>query len=110
MHSVDGIILEGDSAFVCSTLKRILSGLFDGDVGTSFARIIKDCQRFVISQINRRANSAVDYVANIACGRNFVWERGMRLIQTLSFILTEDLLQENIDNMNYGIFYNHFMY
>ncbi|KAK8936556.1 putative ribonuclease H protein [Platanthera zijinensis] len=92
LPSVNDIILEGDSSFVCSTLKKILAGLADGNVENSIARIIKDITRINISQVNRRANSAADYVANMACVRDFVWERGMPLTQPLSFILAKDFL------------------
>ncbi|KAK8959821.1 hypothetical protein KSP40_PGU001654 [Platanthera guangdongensis] len=90
MSTAVGLILEGDSAFACSTLNCILSGLWNGDVEGLLARTLKDCPRILISLIDRRANSVADYVANAACRSNFLWERGMPLTQMLSFILSKD--------------------
>ncbi|KAK8926492.1 hypothetical protein KSP39_PZI018923 [Platanthera zijinensis] len=92
MDQVTGIILEGDSASTCSTLNQILSGLYLGDVETKLARLMKECPRLVVPKIDRRANSAADYVANQTCARDFLWARGMPLPQTLVFILSHDSL------------------
>ncbi|KAK8955919.1 hypothetical protein KSP40_PGU004774 [Platanthera guangdongensis] len=90
MSDTLGLILEGDSAFACSTLNRVLSGVYDGDVEAKLARLMKDYPRLSISAISRRANSAADFVANKACVSDFVWERGMPLDHTFAFILSQD--------------------
>ncbi|KAK8964654.1 hypothetical protein KSP40_PGU019970 [Platanthera guangdongensis] len=92
MGTALGIILEGDSAHACDALNRIFSGLWDGDVEEKLAHSLKDCPRTDISLIDRRANSAADYVANIACVSDFSRERGMPLPPALAFILSKDSL------------------
>ncbi|KAK8913977.1 hypothetical protein KSP39_PZI023419 [Platanthera zijinensis] len=90
LNTTVGLILEGDSAFACATLARILSGIWDGEVEEMLAHLMMECPRILISHIDRRANSAANYVANSACVLDFLWERGMPLSQALSFILSND--------------------
>ncbi|KAK8928254.1 hypothetical protein KSP39_PZI017972 [Platanthera zijinensis] len=89
-NSALGLILEGDSAFAYATLNCILGGLQDGNVEEMLARTMMDCQRIMISLVDRRAYSAANYVANVSCISTFLWERGMPLTQALSFILSKD--------------------
>ncbi|KAK8954287.1 hypothetical protein KSP39_PZI002052 [Platanthera zijinensis] len=90
LDNLIGVIVEGDSDSAIAALNRILSGFYDGEVETKLASCLKDLPKVAISQIDRRANSAADYVANMACSSNFWWERGMPLTQALSFILSKD--------------------
>ncbi|KAK8955719.1 hypothetical protein KSP40_PGU005922 [Platanthera guangdongensis] len=90
MNSTLGFILEGDSAFACATLNRILGGVHGGDVEEGLAGSLKDCPRIMITLIDRRANSAANFVANSACTSDFLWERGMPQSHALSFILSKD--------------------
>ncbi|KAK8966414.1 hypothetical protein KSP40_PGU014483 [Platanthera guangdongensis] len=83
-------MVEGDSVIACSTLNRILAGVYHGVVESKWAGLMMECPRLVISQIDRRANSAANFVANQACLSDFVWERGMSLLLALSFILSKD--------------------
>ncbi|KAK8952868.1 hypothetical protein KSP40_PGU011364 [Platanthera guangdongensis] len=92
MDAATGVILEGDSAFACATINRILSGTWNGVMEGLLARSLKDYPKFVLSLVDRRANSVADYVANSACRLNFNWDRGMPLPQALSFILSKDMV------------------
>ncbi|KAK8939848.1 hypothetical protein KSP40_PGU020870 [Platanthera guangdongensis] len=90
INNILGVIVEGDSAYACAVLNRILSGTYDGGLETKLAHCFKDFLKLAISQIDRRANSAADYVARMTVLSSFWWERGMPLTQVLSFILSKD--------------------
>ncbi|KAK8941874.1 hypothetical protein KSP40_PGU007418 [Platanthera guangdongensis] len=76
-----GIMVERDSAIACSTQNRILVGVYHGDIESKLAWLMMECPTLVISQIDRRANSAAYFVANQARLSDFVWEREMPLPQ-----------------------------
>ncbi|KAK8956094.1 hypothetical protein KSP40_PGU001376 [Platanthera guangdongensis] len=92
MDGMLGVIIEGDSAYACSTLNRILTGFHERTVECSLAKALNDFPRLFIVEIDRTANSTADYVANIACVRDFMWERGMPLTQAFFFILSQDFV------------------
>ncbi|KAK8953056.1 hypothetical protein KSP40_PGU021377 [Platanthera guangdongensis] len=90
LNNVFGVIVEGDSAYACAVLNRILSGIYDGGLETKLAHCFKDFPKLAISQFDRSANSAADYVASMVVSSRFWWERGMPLTRALSFILSKD--------------------
>ncbi|KAK8948785.1 hypothetical protein KSP39_PZI006238 [Platanthera zijinensis] len=90
LNNAIGVVVEGDSASAIAALNRILSGFYDGEVESKLASCFKDFPKVAISQIDRKANSAANYVANMSCSSNFWWERGMPLTQASSFILSKD--------------------
>ncbi|KAK8959497.1 hypothetical protein KSP40_PGU015645 [Platanthera guangdongensis] len=52
-------------------------------------KLLKEAPRVSISLIDRKANSAADHVAKLACHGDFLWERGMPLPRFfLSFCCT----------------------
>lgn len=85
-----GAILEGDSADACGRISRILEGYYMGERETSMARLLLNFPRLVLSQVNRKANSAADHLAKNACYSEFQWERGMPLTTVFSQILVHD--------------------
>ncbi|KAK8930711.1 hypothetical protein KSP39_PZI016379 [Platanthera zijinensis] len=86
--SVTGIILEGDSTSACDRANRILSGAYSGDTEASFAKVIMEAPRVVISLIDREANTVADFVAKFACDNELDWGSGMPLSQNLFRIIS----------------------
>lgn len=90
-NQVHGIILEGDSADAVLKLQQILGGLATGSIDSLIAKLLLETPRVEIIQIDRTANGAADFIANLACEDDFCWVRGMPLPKAFDEILSFDV-------------------